>query len=70
MTRHVIVRLSNGDWSELPCDAKLEILVVGDEALEELRMNSSADSVQVESRFGLHFANEESDLTAVLEKEE
>jgi hypothetical protein len=63
--------LSNGDWSELPWrDSKIEVFVVGDEALEELRMNSSVDSVQVESRFGLHFANVESDLSVVLEKEE
>lgn len=67
MARHMIVKLPSGDWQVLSGGyGRVEVLVVGDEALEDLRAGADIERIGVQSRFGVYLTDH-SGLTGTIE---
>lgn len=64
--KHVVVMLPTGDWSVLPHRGKLEIAVVDDAAVEDLRKGADIKDIKAEAKFGLYFSSADANLATDL----
>jgi hypothetical protein len=69
MSKHVVVMLPNGDWSVLPHRGKLEVAVVDDAAVEDLRKGADIRDIKAEAKFGLYFYGADANLAFDVFKE-
>lgn len=67
--KHVVVMLSSGDWTVLPHRGKLEIAVVDDAAVEDLRKGADIRDIKAEAKFGLYFSSADANLATQLIEE-
>lgn len=69
MAKYVVVMLPTGDWSVLPHRGKLEVAVVDDAAVEDLRRGADIRDIKAEAKFGLYFSSADANLaTSMIEE--
>lgn len=67
--KHVVVMLPSGDWTVIPHRGKLEIAVVDDDSVEDLRKGADIMDIKADAKFGLYFSNADANLATQLIEE-
>jgi len=67
--RNLVVMLPSGDWAVMPSGAKLEVAVVDQDAIEELKRGVDIRDVTCRARYGLFLTDMTDSLYTCATKE-